>query len=299
MILTTILLLFLTTIQPPDTPPAGFPVHENMALIPGGTFQMGDVMGDQIQSDETVHTVTVDTFYLSKTELTFDEYDVFCSATGRKKPFDYDWGRGRLPVVNVDWYDAVEYCNWLSAQENLPPVYTIDKTRQDPNNQNRNDTKKWIVTADWSAKGYRLPTEAEWEYAAREGGKKVRFGNGRDVIDPAEINFDARVDYKKSFSIAGECRLQNVPVDHLGANSLGLRHMSGNVWEWCWDWYDGAYYSQSDGARNPSGPGAGNYRVCRGGSWSYRPEYCRASGRFYDLANIVYAYLGFRVARGY
>jgi len=116
MILLT-LLLFLTAIQPPDTPPAAIPVHENMALIPGGTFQMGDVMGDQIQTDEAVHTVTVDTFYLSRTEVTFEEYDAFCSATGREKTSDYDWGRGRRPVIDVDWYDAVEYCNWLSAQE--------------------------------------------------------------------------------------------------------------------------------------------------------------------------------------
>ncbi|MFN8304630.1 MAG: SUMF1/EgtB/PvdO family nonheme iron enzyme [Saprospiraceae bacterium] len=282
------------------TPSSGLPLSaDKMAFIAGGTYQMGDVMGDKLQSDETVHTVTISPFYLSKTEVTFDEYDAFCTATGREKPSDSGWGRGRRPVINVDWYDAVEYCNWLSARENLPAVYTIDKTRQDPNNQNTSDSKKWIVTADWSAKGYRLPTEAEWEYAAREGGKKVRFGNGRDVIDPSEINFDARTDYKKSFSIVGEYRGKTVPVDQLSANSLGPRHMSGNVWEWCWDWYDDDYYSQSEGARNPSGPGAGNYRVCRGGSWGDYPEYCRASNRSWYGAYYRYYVLGFRVARGY
>ncbi|HNL38736.1 MAG TPA: SUMF1/EgtB/PvdO family nonheme iron enzyme, partial [Saprospiraceae bacterium] len=260
MILTTLFLLFLITIQPPDTPPAAIPVHENMALIPGGTFQMGDLFNEGSNDEKPVHTVTVDSFYLSKTELTFIEYDAFCKATGREKPSDKGWGRGRRPVINVDWYDAVEYCNWLSAKENLLPVYTIDKTRQDPDNQSSNDEKKWMVTIDRSARGYRLPTEAEWEYAAREGGKKVRFGHGRDTIAPFEANFNCSDYYKTSYSVAGECEEQKtVHVDEMGANSFGLKHMTGNVWEWCQDWYDGMYYRQSHNAHNPMGPAKGAY----------------------------------------
>ncbi len=92
--------------------------------------------------------------------------------------------------MNVSWYDAVEYCNFLSLMHGLEPVYDIDKTRKDPNNEEEYDYIKWIVTPNWSANGYRLPTEAEWEYAAREGGKKVRFGNGQNILRATEANFD-------------------------------------------------------------------------------------------------------------
>jgi formylglycine-generating enzyme required for sulfatase activity len=272
------------------TPPS------HMVFVQGGTFSMGDQFGDG-SDDEKPHSVTVSDFYISKYEVTFDEFDAFCAATGREKPSDRDWGRGRRPVIYVDWYDAVEYCNWLSQKENLTPVYTIDKSRQDPNNSNSSDTKKWTVTRNSSANGYCLPTEAEWEYAARERGKKVRFGNGRDVIDPSEINFDARSDYKKSYSVVGEYRRKTVSVDDLSANSLGLKHISGNVWEWCWDWYDAKYYAQSDGARNPSGPTSGSYRVLRGGAWNDLPEICRAAGRNLRDPYGRNVNVGFRVVR--
>lgn len=291
MMLITFLLL-LTAIQPPHTSPATAPVHENMALIPGGTFQMGDLFNEGSNDEKPVHTVTVDTFYLSKTEVTFDEYDAFCKATGRTKPSDKGWGRGRRPVINVDWYDALEYCNWLSAKENLTPVYTFEKTSP--------DGKEGVFKANWSAKGYRLPTEAEWEYAAREGGKKLRFGHGRDTIAPFEANFNCNDYYKTNYSVAGECEEQKtVPVDEMGANRFGLKHMTGNVWEWCWDWYDGWYYRQSANARNPAGPANGAYRVCRGGSLGYGPEDCRATSRYRVSADAKFYVLGFRVARSW
>lgn len=283
--LAILLLLSIQACQPEksDKPPASRPADKvapgpDMVLVEGGTFQMGDQFSQQNDDETPVHNVTVSNFYCSKYEVTFDEFDAFCTATGREKPGDEGWGRGRRPVVRVSWYDAIEYCNWRSQQDNRQPVYSIDKAASDPDNRSRVDNQKWTITADWNANGYRLPTEAEWEFAARERGRRVRFGNGRDQIDPAAINFDAQTILDKTFP-QDQYRQKTVPVDSLSANSLGLHHMSGNVWEWCWDWHDGAYYAQSDNAQNPHGPPSGIRRVCRGGSWLDGPAQCRAASR--------------------
>jgi formylglycine-generating enzyme required for sulfatase activity len=253
---------------------------DDFVLVKGGTFQMGDVMGDKESTNETAHTVTLNDFYLARHALTFTEYDAFCEATGREKPGDEGWGRGKRPVINVSWYDAVEYCNWRSEQEGRQPAYEVDKSRKDANNKDENDALKWVVFFNSSANGYRLPTEAEWEYAAREGGKKVRFGNGRDVADPSEINFNASSEGKKAYSIAGEYRQRTVPVDEFPANALGLKQMSGNVLEWCWDWYGAKFYTESNGAGNPRGASAGASRVLRGGSFVDASQYCRTANRY-------------------
>jgi len=274
------------------------PIPDNMVRVRGGTFTMGDVYAEGSSNELPTHSVTVDEFLMGKTEVTFDEFDAFCNATGREKPSDRSWGRGTRPVINVDWYDAVEYCNWLSSRQGLNVAYTIDKTRKDPNNSNTYDTKKWMVTTNWNVNGYRLPTEAEWEYAARETGKKVRFGNGKDIADPAQINFNASASYKKDYSVVGEYRSKTVPVDEIAgaANNLGLRHMSGNVWEWCGDWYDAGYYKNSP-SKNPSGSAAGEYRVVRGGSWYFDPISCRAANRNYWWPYYQGNSVGFRVVR--
>lgn len=254
-------------------------VPEHLVRIAGGTFEMGDVMGDGEYNNETVHRVTVSSFLLGKTEVSFDEYDAYCNATGKSKPSDQGWGRGKRPVINVSWLDAVEYCNWRSKQENLTPCYTVNGD---------------AVTCNWSANGYRLPTEAEWEYAARQGGQKVRFGNGKNVADPSEINFDATASYKKTYSKAGEYRQKTTPVASFGPNSLGLYDMSGNVWEWCWDWY-AEYLSavQTD----PKGPDSGVRRLLRGGSWGSYPVSVRAAFRGYNTPSNRYFNYGFRLAR--
>nr|WP_148270440.1 SUMF1/EgtB/PvdO family nonheme iron enzyme [Haliscomenobacter hydrossis] len=257
-------------------------IPEHMVLLKGGTFEMGDVMGDKEFGNEKVHTVTVSDFLIAKTELTFEEYDRFCEATRRDKPKDEGWGRGKRPVINVNWFDAVEYCNWCSQQEGLQQVYRINKTE---------------VDADWNANGYRLPTEAEWEYAARAGGKKVRFGNGKDIADPKEINFNGSASSKKSYSVVGAYREKTVPVGSLNSpNALGLHDMSGNVWEWCWDWYTEKYYSNSP-AKDPYGPIGGIFRVLRGGSWNYDPILCRTSYRFRIFPGYRVDSIGFRLAK--
>lgn len=199
--------------------------------------------------------------------------------------------------MNVSWYDAIAYCNWRSTEEQLTPVYTIDKLQRDPNNISRKDTLRWVVTADLDADGYRLPTEAEWEYAARQGGKKVRFGNGEDVARSDQMNFRATPDAKKEYAQVGVYREQTVPVGSLDhPNELGLHDMSGNVWEWCWDWYGQKYYASSPEVQ-PSGPTQGAMRIFRGGSLDIGPRQCRAANRFYWTPTLVKPYLGFRLAR--
>ncbi len=249
-----------------------------MVLIPGGTFQMGNVMGDKEYEDEMVHTVTLSAFQIGAYEVTFEEYDAFCDATGREKPDDGGWGRGRRPVINVSWEDAIAYCNWLSTQHGYQPVYSINGGNS---------------TARREANGYRLPTEAEWEYAAREGGKRVRFGNGKDIADPKEINFHGGELFKKSYSVIGEYRGRTVNVGSFAPNALGLYDMSGNVWEWCQDWY-GDYPSSAQ--TNPRGPDRASHRVYRGGSWSYSAQFCRPSNRSYYTPSSRYNALGFRLA---
>lgn len=253
---------------------------------------MGDLFGEGL--GEYVHSVTVSDFYLGKTEVTFDEYDAYCLITGHGRPSDFGWGRAQRPVIEVDWYDAVEYCNWRSLRAGRTPVYSIDKNTKDPNNKNSYDDKKWIVTVDKKANGYRLPTEAEWEYAACEGGKKVRFGNGQDVADPEKINFKGSEDLKTSYSLEGVYRRQTVPAGSLQApNALGLHDMSGNVWEWCFDWY-GAY--PSGAAVNPTGSESGTNRVVRGGSYYDGPQYCRIANRGNFNPNNGGGNFGFRLA---
>ncbi len=272
------------------------PMADNMVLITGGVFTMGDLFGEG-RAEETRHSVTLSDYYLGKTEVTFEDFDAFCTATNRKKPDDSGWGRGKRPVINVDWYDAVEYCNWLSQKERKSPAYAIDKNRQDPNNTNTSDTKKWIVTRITGANGYRLPTEAEWEYAARNGGKKPRFGNGKDLADPVQMNFDASPAYTKDYSVVGEYRGQTVEVASLRSpNALGLHDMSGNVWEWCGDWY-GTYPSFAD--TNPAGPAGGVFRVLRGGSWFSYPQDCRAASRGHSTPTYRNSNFGFRVAASF
>jgi formylglycine-generating enzyme required for sulfatase activity len=265
---------------PEQQPPAVQPVFPEMVTVKGGRFDMGDVMKDQEFNNETVHSVTLGDFQIGKYEVTFEEFDAFCEATRREKPSDEGWGRGKRPVINVNWFDAVAYCNWLSEQAKLTPVYTI---------------RGEDVTANWRANGYRLPTEAEWEYAARGRGKKVRFGNGKDIADPKEINFDASKEQKMPYSVIGEYRGKTVPVGSLNSpNALGLHDMSGNVWEWCWDWH--ADYP-TRAVTNPRGGEKGSNRVYRGGSWFEFPHFCRAANRYYDRPASRGGYVGFRLAR--
>lgn len=299
----------VNTTPPKKDPPKPKPAPDNFIRITGGTFQMGDLFDEGESDEKPVREVTLSDFYLSKFELTLGEFRQFIAATNYETDADKDGGSyiwngstwektagvnwkcdtaGKVrpdadsnhPVIHVSWNDAVAYCNWLSEQRGLQKVYSISSTN---------------VTANWNANGYRLPTEAEWEYAARQGGKKVRFGNGKDIADPQAINFAGSESYKKPYSIAGEYRSKTVPVGSLNSpNALSLHDMSGNVWEWCWDLY-GTYPAGAE--TNPKGPDSGSGRVGRCGSWFSSPASVRCAFRVSDTPDDRYCDLGFRLAR--
>ena len=241
--------------NPIETTPSHQSYEPEMVTVNGGTFQMGDVMGDnEYPEEKPVHSVTLNTFYLGKYEVSQAEWVAVMGSNPSYFKGD------NLPVETVSYEDVQIYLKKLNAK---------------------------------TGKNYRLPTEAEWEYAAREGGKNRRFGNGKNTIDPLEINFDASAEYKKSYSNTGTYRAKTVGVSSFSPNMLGLYNMSGNVWEWCSDWY-GTYSSSSQ--TNPQGATSGSYRVFRGGSCGSYPQDCRASYRNYDSPTYRGNYLGFRVA---
>ena len=260
--------------------PPATAIPANMALVAAGTFIMNEGKGP---------SVNLSPFIIDKTEVTFAMYDAFCEATGRSQPNDEGWGRGNRPVINVDWYDAVEYCNWRSSKEGLQAVYTIDKNRKDPNNKSSYDDKKWLVTCDWRANGYRLPTEAEWEYAA--GGGKRQPDKWAGTNDSNEL--------KRYANISGDEDSYKItaPVKSFEPNSIGLYDMSGNVYDWCWDWYKSDYSTNSQ--TDPHGPNEGEGRVIRGGSWQSLDNYTRVAFRYGVNPEDRGFYVGFRCLRAY
>jgi formylglycine-generating enzyme len=274
------------------TPPPP-PVLDNMLLIRGGTFQMGS---DDGGSDEKpVHSVTVSDFYLGKYEVTVAEFRAFVEATGHKTDAEkedgsYTWdgatwekksginwrldteGKTAIdnhPVIHVSWNDATAYCQWMSK-----------KTGQT----------------------FRLPTEAEWEYAAGNGSRHTKYswgngdpsgkkgGNVRDETSQQLFSWGSIFEgYTDGYA-------RTAPVGLYDPNDFGLYDMTGNVWEWCSDWYSSDYYNNSP-SNNPMGPSSGSYRVIRGGSWYNYPQGCRVAFRNYVAPGARSYIFGFRLAR--
>jgi len=247
-----------------------------MVFVPGGTFIMGD---SRFEGDTDfhlpTHSVTLNSFYMDKYLVTQGEYEAIVGSI----PY-LGVGKGdNYPIYNVNWYDAIAYCNLRSMNEGLTPAYTIDGIT---------DPADWvlsyemIVMCDWVADGYRLPTEAEWEYAARGG------TNDPDYLYSGSDNFDE----------VAWCNVNSGgkthPVGEKAPNGLGIYDMSGNLWEWCWDWYD--RYS-SDSLDNPTGPESGNRRSIRGGSWTFNAGNCRVGNRGCDYPIRKGTVIGFRVCR--
>jgi len=192
------------------------------------------------------------------------------------------------PVVCVSWMDAVNYCNWLSTKEGLPIAYDAKSgDLLDANGQPTTDVTK--------VRGYRLPTEAEWEYAARERGRKVRFGNGQDVARLAEMNFKAS-EAQFEYAEKGKVRVKTVPVGSYKPNSLGLYDMSGNVWEWCSD-IVGRYPDKPQTNPYQQKGLMGPRRAARGGPWAGDASMARVSARMGWVANDRCNNIGFRIAR--
>lgn len=214
--------------------------------IEGGTFTMGAPENKkQFNFDEKEHNVTVSSFWIGKYEVTQKQYT---EITGSNPSVFKD---NNLPVESVNWYDAVEYCNKLSSRQGIKPYYKIDKKKHDPNNTNTGETLKYTVSI-LGGYGFRIPTEAEWEYACRAGTTTQYYWG--DNLDGDYCWYDNNSDKKTH------------PVGQKEPNAYGVYDMIGNVWEWCWDWYGFEYYSNSP-TYNPPGADSGDSRVMRGGSW--------------------------------
>ena len=254
---------------------AMFTVTSVLVLVKGGTFQMGDEYGDLEEWCRPVHKVqlTYD-YYIGKYEVTFNEYDAYCEDTGKSKPGDYGLERKFRPVIYVNWNEAVHYCNWLSESEGLAKAYDSAGNLLD---KNENET-----TDITNVEGYRLPTEAEWEYAARGGHKST-----------GEYKY-AGSNLINTVACYNQYSSESLEVGTKSPNELGLYDMSGNVWEWCHDWYEDYL---PDPQENPIGPDSASYRVLRSGSWYHDTIYSRVAYRTNTTPSKNRNRHGFRIAR--
>jgi formylglycine-generating enzyme required for sulfatase activity len=231
------------------------PIPNNMVFIEGGTFMMGSPASEpERMKNEVPHRVTVSSFYMSRYEVTQREWQ---EVMGNNPSY---FKGDNLPVETVSWYDVVEYCNKRSEREGLTSAYTIDKSRWDNDNTSENDDVHWMVLWNRNANGYRLPTAAEWEYACRAG-TVTPFHTGNNITT-TQANYNGNHPYNNGPK--GVDRGMTWAVGSGVPNAWGLYDMHGNVWEWCWDWYE----DHSDAAQtNPQGPATGWLRVNRGGGW--------------------------------
>ena len=247
---------------------------DEFVLIKGGTFTMGSPQSEpERQTDETQHRVTVSDFYIAKSPVTQREYRELMGSN----PSEFNGDN--LPIENVTWFEAVRFCNARSVQEGLTPAYTISGE---------------TVTWNRSANGYRLPTEAEWEYACRAG-TTTPFNIGSNITDK-EANCYNNYGYNNNSSgrVTGGYRGRTTPVNSYHANSWGLFDMHGNVADWCWDWY-GEYGTAAP--TNPTGPATGTLRINRGGGWNDFPKHIRSAYRAATPPDNSSFNLGFRLAR--
>jgi len=250
-------------------PPAIITNQDGLTLVSlaGGWFEMGSVAANE--PDETLHRVWLSPFYIDQYPVTQES---FAKVMGRNPS---RWTEPKNPVEQIRWQDAAQYCNARSRLEGLAPCY---------------DPKTW--KCDFKGSGYRLPTEAEWEYAARAGTRtKYFFGD-----DPAQLGNYAW--------FKGNSTRSPSPVGRKQPNPWGLYDIYGSVWQWCNDFYQPDYYRKSP-PRDPAGPDSGLTRVVRGGCWNSRPDVCRSAYRldetpsFSDVcfARDVHGLVGFRCVR--
>ena len=270
-----------------------------MKLVQAGNFTMGTLDNTAAPTacilpypQRTV--ILTKNFYIGIFEVTQAEYKALTGAN----PSRYNLGNESYPVEQVSWYEAVEYCNALSLMEGLTPAYDVDKDNPDPNNTLVDTSDpKWLVTMIDGANGYRLPTEAEWEYVCRAGTTTV-FNTGNNITtDQANLNGEPYIygDPK------GLNRGQTIATGSFAPNAWGFYDMHGNVWEWCWDFIndggDSYYATAPDPDTDPTGLAYGNRRVVRGGAWNRGPARAISAYRERTRPQKQVSDLGFRVMR--
>ncbi len=261
-----------------DTPT----VSEAWVSISSSSFNMGNTFdGEGNNAELPVHTVALGAFRLGAREVSFSTWEIVRNwATVHGYSFS-NQGAGKAPnhpVQNINWHDSVKWCNARSEMEGLSPCYNVDGTVY----------RTGETTPDWdnTANGYRLPTEAEWEKAARGNfiGKRFPLGN---TISHIAANYSAgRLAYESpqgdGFHPSYETGSfpYTSPVGSFAPNALQIYDMTGNVIEWCWDWYDPGYYAKPEAANRPTGPATGSARVIRGGGWNTPANSLRVAARF-------------------
>lgn len=269
----------------------------DLVLIDSGEFVMGSAPGEASRRpDEPQHKVRITRpFYLGKYEVTQEEYQLvtktnpsWFSASGSGSDKLGGQSARRFPVENVTWYDAVNFCNQLSKLDGYEPYYKLENTKH------INDSIKSAQVTMAGGNGYRLPTEAEWEFACRAGtttpfhfGEETKRGDAN--IKPLWVSSG----YGTAPKWPETSRTTNVGV--FPPNGWGLHDMHGNAAEWCWDWYETDFASSPP--VDPRGPASGVQRVVRGGSWLVSESNCRSASRFFHAPEDCKYYTGFRVAR--
>ncbi len=270
-------------------PEFGQTYFDNMLLVKGGCFRMGDIFRDLPSSEKPVHEVCVDDYYISRYEITIGDFRKFTEETGYKteaeaqdgchswvgdgtlkKIREHNWRNtgfpqtDREPVVCLSWNDADNYIRWLNQKE---------------------------------GRRYRLLTEAEWEYAARSRGKEYLYSWGNEGPS-GNIADESVAEELPALSIWKGVRdgyAYTAPVGSFRPNDLGIYDMSGNVYEWVGDWQKDGYYAMSP-RNNPRGPDSGRYKLMRGGAWDLEPDTARTTSRYWNIAGGRAVCIGFRIA---
>jgi len=276
--------------ESPDFAPEGF------VRINSGTFTMGSPANEtgHYYDEGPQRQVTVSSFFMGKYEVTQKEWFDVMGTTIRQQqaasgPTGLAGEGNNYPMYYVSWFEVVEYCNRRSQRENLTPVYTISGT-----GDNR------TVTWNRNANGYRLPTEAEWEYACRAGTVTSYWSGNNETTLAGKANAadltlkDMAGEQLTSWINIRDGYALTSPVGSFQANAWGLFDMHGNVWEWCWDWY-GNYPSGAQ--TDPVGASSGSLRVLRGGGWYFPALHARSASRFFGSPIYRSRNFGFRVVR--